>query len=222
MTPHHDLDVRLLPMGDTAILAEVASIEEVLALEAAVRRLVQAAEGVWAEVADVVPAARTVLLVASPATDLEALGRAVLSAARGLSHDLGLGPEAQLVEIPVYYRGPDLEEVGRLTGLGPDGVVAAHTGTDWRVGFGGFVPGFAYLIGGDARLDVARRREPRTRVPAGSVGLAGQFSGVYPRESPGGWQLIGTTDARLWDIDRDPPALMQPGATIRFVDAGRP
>jgi KipI family sensor histidine kinase inhibitor len=207
-------------MGDTAVLAEVESIDAVLALEAAVRRLVRAADGVWAEVADVVAAARTVLLVASPATDLEALGRAVVGAARGLSLVSDAGGEAPLVEIPVRYGGPDLEDVGHLTGLGPEGVVAAHIGTDWRVGFGGFAPGFAYLIGGDTRLDVARRREPRTRVPAGSVGLAGQFSGIYPRESPGGWQLIGTTDANLWDIDRDPPALMRPGAVVRFVDAG--
>ena len=97
------------------------------------------------------------------------------------------------VEIEVVYDGADLDEVARLTGLTPDQVVAAHTGTLWRVGFGGFAPGFAYLIGGDARLEVPRRAEPRTKVPAGSVGLAGEFSGVYPRESPGGWQLIGRT-----------------------------
>lgn len=220
MAPGRDLDVRLLPMGDTAVLAEVESVEDVLALEAAVRRLVRAADGVWAEVADVVAAARTVLLVANPATDLDALGRAVLGAARGLGHVPVASGESPLVEIPVRYSGPDLEDVGRLTGLGSEGVIVAHTGTDWRVGFGGFAPGFAYLIGGDARLDVSRRREPRTRVPAGSVGLAGQYSGIYPRESPGGWQLIGTTDANLWDIHRDPPALMRPGAIVRFVDAG--
>ena len=84
-------------------------------------------------------------------------------------------------------------------------MVAAHTGTPWRVGFGGFAPGFAYLTGGDPRLKVARRSEPRTSVPAGAVGLAGEFSGVYPRSSPGGWQLIGRTDAVLWDPDREPP-----------------
>ena len=92
-----------------------------------------------------------------------------------------------------------------------DEVVAAHTAAPLRVGFGGFAPGFAYLVGGDERLHVPRRAEPRTKVPAGSVGLAGEFSGVYPRESPGGWQLIGRTDAVLWDVDRDPPALLIPG-----------
>ncbi len=91
----------------------------------------------------------------------------------------------------MVYDGADLDEVARLTGMTPDQVVAAHTGTLWRVGFGGFAPGFAYLVGGDERLNVPRQSEPRTRVPAGSVALAGEFSGVYPRESPGGWQLIG-------------------------------
>ena len=98
--------------------------------------------------------------------------------------------------------------------------MAAHTGPPWRVAFGGFAPGFAYLIGGDPRLRVPRRDRPRPSVPAGAVGLAGEFSGVYPRSSPGGWQLIGTTEAVLWDVDRDPPALLRPGATVRFVDAG--
>ena len=102
------------------------------------------------------------------------------------------------------------------TGLTVAAVVDAHVATPWRVGFGGFAPGFAYLVGGDPRLAVPRRAEPRTRVPAGSVGLAGEFSGVYPRESPGGWQLIGRTDAVLWDIDRTPPALLRPGMWVRF------
>jgi KipI family sensor histidine kinase inhibitor len=124
------------------------------------------------------------------------------------------------VEIDVVYDGADLEEVARLTGLSQDEVVAAHTAAPLRVGFGGFAPGFAYLIGGDERLHVPRRAEPRTRVPAGSVGLAGEFSGVYPRESPGGWQLIGRTDAVLWDVNREPPALLLPGSWVRFRAIG--
>ena len=98
-------------------------------------------------------------------------------------------------------------------------MVDAHTGQPWTVGFGGFAPGFSYLVGGDPRLEVPRRAEPRTRVPAGAVGLAGPFSGIYPRSSPGGWQVIGETDVVLWDVDRDPPALLQPGASVQFVDA---
>ena len=108
---------------------------------------------------------------------------------------------------------PDLDDVAARTGLTPAQVIEAHTGTPWRVAFGGFAPGFAYLVGGDPRLEVSRRAEPRTRVPAGAVGLAGEFSGIYPRESPGGWQLIGTTDVVLWDADREPPAL-DPGEVL--------
>jgi KipI family sensor histidine kinase inhibitor len=124
--------------------------------------------------------------------------------------------DTEPVEIAVVYDGPDLAEVARLTGLDEEAVVAAHTGTPWRIAFGGFAPGFAYLTGGDPRLAVPRRDEPRTTVPAGAVGLAGEYSGVYPRPSPGGWQLIGRTDAVLWDADRDPPALLTPGGTVRF------
>jgi KipI family sensor histidine kinase inhibitor len=124
-----------------------------------------------------------------------------------------------VLEIPVTYDGPDLADVARLTGLGEREVVEAHTGSTWRVAFGGFAPGFGYLVGGDPRLEVPRREESRTTVPAGAVGLAGTFSGVYPRESPGGWQLIGTTSAPMWDLDRDPPALLVPGAVVRFTEA---
>jgi KipI family sensor histidine kinase inhibitor len=120
------------------------------------------------------------------------------------------------MEIPVVYDGADLDEVASRTGLTPDEVIDAHTSTPWRVGFGGFAPGFAYLIGGDERLKVPRRSEPRTKVPTGSVGLAGEFSAVYPRESAGGWQLIGRTDTVMWDLDRDPPALLRPGMWVRF------
>lgn len=122
--------------------------------------------------------------------------------------------------IDVVYDGADLDDVARLTGLSAEQVVDAHTAAPLRVGFAGFAPGFAYLIGGDRRLHVPRRAEPRTRVPAGSVGLAGEFSGVYPRETPGGWQLIGHTDAVLWDVERDPPALLVPGTWVRFRAIG--
>ena len=120
------------------------------------------------------------------------------------------------VVIDVVYDGADLDEVARLTGLTPQRRRRRAHRTPWRVGFAGFAPGFAYLVGGDERLNVPRRSEPRTKVPAGSVGLAGEFSGVYPRESPGGWQLIGRTDAELWDVDREPPALLTPGMWVQF------
>ncbi|GAA0895053.1 allophanate hydrolase subunit 1 [Pseudonocardia zijingensis] len=197
--------MKVLPCGDTGLLVEVDGLPEVLALADAVRAAPP--EGVL----DVVSAARTVLLCVEPGTDLDHVRRAVLD----LEVEPGAAPpEGERVVIDVVYDGPDLEEVGELTGLGAEGVVAAHTGTPWRAAFGGFAPGFAYLVGGDPRLEVARRRESRTSVPAGAVGLAGEFSGVYPRSSPGGWQLIGHTDAELWNIDRG--ALIQPGCTVEF------
>ncbi len=201
--------MKVLPFGDVALLVEVDGLPEVLALAAAVRTARPAG------VLDVVPAARTVLLTVGAGTDLAALRRTVLD----LPVDPASVPEGETVEIPVTYDGPDLGEVARLTGLDESEVVAAHTGTPWRIAFGGFAPGFAYLTGGDERLQVPRRDEPRTTVPAGAVGLAGEFSGVYPRPSPGGWQLIGSTEARLWDPDRDPPALLEPGGWVRFVEA---
>ena len=199
------MNTNVLPCGDAGLLIEVDGLPEVLALADAVRGAPPAG------VLDIIPAARTVLLTLEPGTDLATVRKAVLD----LPVDVGAAAaDRETVEIEVVYDGPDLDEVGQLTGLGRDGVVAAHTGTPWRVAFGGFAPGFAYLAGGDPRLDVARRAEPRTSVPAGSVGLAGEFSGVYPRSSPGGWQLIGRTDAVLWDIEGG--ALLRPGSSVRF------
>ena len=213
-------------MGDAALLVETDDLATVLALERHLTRLVRRGEGPWATVDDLVPAARTLLLVTRPDTDLTALAAAVTAAGPGLARSDSVEQAAnrpvtdsEHLEIAVRYDGPDLDDVARLTGLAPHEVVAAHTGTPWRVAFGGFSPGFAYLVGGDMRLMVPRRAEPRPRVPAGAVGLAGEFSGIYPRESPGGWQLIGRTDAPLWDPDRDPPALLSPGVLVRFVDA---
>lgn len=226
--PRPGVRVTVLPAGEDALLLEVAGLDEVLALGDALRAVVARAEPPWAEVVDLVPAARTVLLVTRPGTDLPALGAAVLRLAdsvrpgRGLAggHGVGTAPTSHEVEVPVTYDGPDLDDVATLTGLTRAEVVAAHTGMPWRVAFGGFAPGFAYLAGGDARLAVPRRDHPRPTVPAGAVGLAGEFSGVYPRASPGGWQLLGTTSLTLWDADRDPPALLTPGTTVRFVAVG--
>jgi KipI family sensor histidine kinase inhibitor len=176
-------------------------------------------------VVDVVPASRTVLIKLD--------GPRYQGVARQQLSKLRLAPESLEqaaapidgradVVIDVVYDGADLGEVADLTGLAPREVVAAHTQTPWRVGFAGFAPGFGYLVGGDERLKVPRRSEPRTKVPIGAVGLAGEFSGVYPRESPGGWQLIGHTSeeqAALWDVERDPPALLTPGQWVQFREA---
>lgn len=206
---------RLLAYGDRAVLVELADTATVVAWADALRAA--AIEGV----ADVIPAAETVLVVSDPHADVAAL-RSKLARISADSVEEGRAAVRETIDIDVHYDGPDLDEVCALTGLDRAGVVEAHTGTPWRVAFGGFAPGFAYLVGGDERLQVPRRDEARTNVPAGSVGLAGEFSGVYPRASPGGWQLIGTTEQILWDLDRDPPALLEAGAVVRFVDvAGR-
>ena len=212
-------DVRILPAGESALLVEVAGVEEVLAVEAALRPLAAGGTGPWAHVTDVVAAARTVLVVA-PGGDLGTLEGEVRLAATGAAPVEPTPASGEVVEVPVSYDGPDLEDVAHHTGLDPSEVVRAHTGTVWRVAFGGFAPGFAYLAGGDPRLRVPRLGAPRAAVPAGSVGLAGEFTGVYPRPSPGGWRLLGTTEVLVWDPDRDPPALLRPGTTVRFVDTG--
>lgn len=220
--------MRLLPSGERAVLVELAGIEEVLALAEPVRSL--------PGVEDVVPGECTLLVTVVAPADLPVVGEAVAGIAGFGGHDgvraplsgvtgagaarTGAGPVAagqETLEIGVVYDGPDLEEVAALTGLSVPEVVEAHTGTPWRVAFGGFAPGFAYLVGGDPRLDVPRRAQARPSVPAGAVGLAGRYSGVYPRSSPGGWQIVGRTDLVLFEVDRDPPALLRPGMTVRFV-----
>lgn len=197
-------------VGDRAVLLEANDLDEVLGLAAAIHA--EDLDGVI----DVVPAACTVLVTTEPDTDLTALTRRLssLTPLDTSSQDNGE------IEIPVQYDGPDLVDVAEHTGLSQAEVINAHTETRWRIGFGGFAPGFAYLAGGNSQLHVPRRAEPRTKVPTGAVGLAGEFSGIYPRSSPGGWQLIGSTEVVLWDLERDPPALLQPGGWVRFVDAG--
>jgi KipI family sensor histidine kinase inhibitor len=201
--------VELLPYGDRAVLVELGSTPEAVAYAAALRASGPAAVG------EIVPAARTVLVVASDGVAVADLRRVLAGVSP--EPDVVRADDSPLVEVPVTYDGDDLADVAELTGLSVDDVVAAHTGQTWRVAFGGFAPGFGYLIGEDERLHVPRRAEARTRVPAGAVGLAGEYSGIYPSASPGGWQLIGRTDVTLWDLERDPPALLSPGVRVRFV-----
>jgi len=198
----------VLDYGDQALLLQFDSTAEVLAWTGALREV--AMPGVL----DIVPAARTVLL------KLDGPGRQ--SAIRRRLGKLSVAPDAvatapdEPTVIDVVYDGADLAEVAELTGMTTAQVIDAHTANPWNVGFCGFAPGFAYLVGGDPRLAVPRRSEPRPSVPAGAVGLAGEFTGIYPRRSPGGWQLIGHTDAVLWDIDRPDPALLTPGMWVQF------
>jgi KipI family sensor histidine kinase inhibitor len=202
--------MRLLPSGSTALLVELDGLDDVLALYAALNDAPP--EGV----VDVVPAARTVLLMTDPARTTLA---AVADAVRRTAPRPGARTAGDAIELPVHYDGADLDELAGLLDLTSDEVVARHTGAEWTVAFCGFSPGFGYLTQPGTEWDVPRRATPRTRVPPGSVALAGEFSGVYPRESPGGWQLIGRTDVDVFDLSRDPAALLRPGTRVRFVAA---
>jgi KipI family sensor histidine kinase inhibitor len=202
--------MRALPVGDGSLLVEVSSGEEAQALHAELVR--RRAEGSLS-VREIVPAARTVLLdgLTDPARLAAELTAAEVPPAPPRTREA--------IELPVRYDGPDLADVAALWGVSPEEVARVHAGTEFTVAFCGFAPGFGYLTGLPARYDVPRRATPRTAVPAGSVALAGPYTGVYPRSSPGGWQLIGTTDAVLWDHARVPAALLSPGTRVRFVRA---
>ncbi|GIG53918.1 5-oxoprolinase subunit B family protein [Demequina activiva] len=198
---------RVRRVGEHALLIEAASEADVAAITAAARERLEAT--------DVVPAARSVLIdgirgdAAAHASDIEAWSIGPTDAQSG-----------PLVELPVVFDGEDLDHVARLWGASGEAVVAQMVGVEFAVAFCGFAPGFGYLTGLPPDLAVPRRADPRTRVPAGSVGLAGPYAGVYPRESPGGWQLLGRLAAaapRLWDTHREPPALLAPGTRVRFV-----
>ena len=199
----------VLDYGDQALLLQFDSTADVLAWAAALR------EAALPGVLDIVPASRTVLLKLDGSRYQGAVRRR-LRTLRVAPDTVAAVPPEEPTVIDVVYDGADLAEVADRTGLTTAQVINAHTATPWQVGFGGFAPGFAYLVGGDPRLAVPRRSEPRSSVPAGAVGLAGEFTGIYPRRTPGGWQLIGHTDLVLWDIDRPNPALLTPGMWVQF------
>ena len=203
------MTVKVLPNGDSALLLEFESLDEVLAFY-------RGAGDRPSGVTDLVPGARTLLAAVDPRVLPLTELRTWLD---GISPISGSETPVEPLKIPTRYDGEDLPEVAEILGMTTDEVIELHSTSIWTVAFGGFAPGFGYLVTDNARLVVPRRASPRTLVPAGAVGLAGEFSGVYPRASPGGWQLIGSTDARLFDPDRDPPALLTPGTTVRFVVA---
>ncbi len=202
--------MRVLPAGSTGLLIELDGLEQVLALLDAL--LASPPEGV----VDIVPAARTILLTFDPCrTDAAVLRRAIPAAGgprravAGRSHD-----------IPVAYDGEDLAAVAEHLGWTVAEVVRRHGQATWTAAFAGFAPGFVYMTCDDPGFDVPRRASPRLRVPAGSVALAGRFGGIYPSDSPGGWQIVGRTPLALWDLRRPQPALLAPGDRVRFRDMG--
>ncbi|SFW62849.1 5-oxoprolinase subunit B family protein [Amycolatopsis australiensis] len=198
------MTVRLLPCGRRAVLVES---DDVLGFQAALTRL--AVDGIE----ELVPAARTLLVRFDPAvTDADRLG-AVLRRVSPVDSAVAAAGE---VVIPVVYDGEDLADVAAETGLSVTSLVERHTAGAYVSAFCGFAPGFAYLSGLDPALHVGRRATPRTRIPAGSVAIAGEYSAVYPSASPGGWRLLGRTDVPVWDVERDPPNLLPPGTRVRF------
>jgi KipI family sensor histidine kinase inhibitor len=195
--------MHLLPVGRDAVLVEVGSSAEAVSLAA------------WARdhrlATDVVPGAATVLL--DGAVDRDRLPDLLASWRHGGA------PEGPEVVVPVVYDGPDLDFLADHWGCPTDEVVRRHRSPVYVSAFCGFSPGFAYLSGlPDDLAAVPRLESPRTRVPAGSVALAGRWCGVYPGASPGGWRLLGRTDATLWDPAQAEPALLAPGTRVRFED----
>lgn len=217
--------LRILPMGERALLAEVGTLADVLVLRAA---LVSAA---LAGVGELVPAARTVLVPFDPARVTAAAVRSWIERAgceragcdragfarQGEGADASAAtPAMRSAVLDISYDGPDLAETARILGLGPGELAELHERAEWTVAFTGFAPGFGYLTSPGWVFDVLRLDSPRVRVPAGAVGLAGGFTGAYPRETPGGWRLIGTTAAPLFDPTAERPALLGPGDRVRF------
>ena len=193
--------MRLVTVGDDAVLVEVDDPRTAAALAAWVR-----AGGVAA--LEVVPAATTVLL--------DGVDPDVVRAALGGWSGGGAVPTGPLVTIPVTYDGPDLGFVAERWRCSEEEVVRRHTSIELTSVFCGFAPGFAYLSGLPTSWAVPRLASPRPRVPAGAVALADRWGAVYPRASPGGWRIIGTTSLELWDAQQDPPALLAPGTRVRF------
>ncbi len=192
------------PAGDRGALIDVAD-------NATAVNVARALAG-RADLVDVVPGHRTVLVTwrrERPRDLDEVVANAGVTGAP-LDAD-------RCIEIPVSYDGLDLDDVARIVGLSPEEVVVRHAAPEYTVGFLGFAPGFAYLLGGDERLEVPRLSRPRPRVTAGTVAIAGPYSSVYPRESPGGWRLLGHTSLMLFDAGRESPALLQCGDRVRFV-----
>jgi KipI family sensor histidine kinase inhibitor len=216
----------MAPLGDAAILVTFGDridIELNLrahALAAAVERL----RATDARFGRAVPAYASVLVPFDALAIDAAEATSVLASLVAASPPSAMPPDAAgaLVEIPVRYGGsdgPDLDDVAALRALSPSDVVELHASTEYRVFFLGFAPGFAYLGSVPEAIATPRLEAPRQRVQAGSVGIAGRQTAVYPFDLPGGWRIIGRTDTAMWDLARDPPSVLLPGDRVRFVPA---
>ena len=212
---------KFLSFGERAVVVEFTGLAEALAGF----ELLKIAR--LTGVIQLVPGARTVLVQFDPsmvsADRLKAALGSTLSgespAASSATSSISAPPADSLppIELAVCYDGPDLESLATQLGRSPEALIAEHLAADWRVGFAGFTPGFTYLWAPDWHHRIERLASPRTRIEPGSLGLAAEFCGVYPRATPGGWQLIGSCDALLWDITREPAALLaQPGQPVKF------
>ena len=205
------------PCGEQAIIVDVTEDDAEFPLRTVVqlRRLVESwdVDGI----VDLVPASTTLLIMLDTArvTPMDVAKRLNSCDLRDAPADAD--DTATLVEVPVLYDGPDLTSLATALDWSPEELVRRHCSTDWQAAFGGFAPGFTYLVAEDPLPPIPRLGSPRPSIPAGSVGLAGEFSGVYPQSSPGGWQLIGSTTAQMWAPERsERPALIKPGDRVRF------
>lgn len=211
------------PCGEQAILVDIeesdAQTSGLSVLFTVLRLRDQVAAWQLPGIVDLVPAASTLLIMLDTAVVLpkdvaNRLREVDLSQAD--SSDKGA---KSVVEIPVRYDGPDLSHVAELLEISSEELVRRHTSATWTAAFGGFAPGFAYLVSDTPLGSIPRLDSPRAQIPTGAVGLAGEFSGIYPQPSPGGWQLIGTTDLPMWDAtNSERPAAILPGDTVTFVE----
>jgi KipI family sensor histidine kinase inhibitor len=211
--------------GDTMLIVEIDTVIDPIVNERVIRLAQRLTARKAAGIRDVVPGYCTLGVHFDPLrTDLAALERAVHDEAGRLA-TVDCLDDGPVIQIPVSYGGedgPDLGAVAEFAGLTPAQVVERHAARTYRVYMLGFVPGFAYMGRVERALAAPRHRVPRERVPAGSVGIAGEQTGVYPIETPGGWQLIGRTSMAMFDPRRNPPSALAPGDLVRFVAAGKP
>lgn len=202
--------MRFLSVNADCFLIELASLEETLALYNKLQNT--QLNGIK----DLVPAAKTILVFFN---EIETNFKMLVASIQSLKIDSGFERSGQEVIVPIRYDGEDLAQVAELQGLSVADVIRKHHESVWNVAFIGFAPGFAYMSSPDRPFtDIPRLTVPRKKIPSGSLGLAGKYSGIYPKDSPGGWQLIGTTSEKMWDLERKNPALLLPGMTVHFED----